>query len=301
MPVSAIQQSSSLIKALRELDAGLMDHTSWLKVLHRSMVSGSEPSPSDLLPDAHCHCRFGLWYYKSPHPELQEGPWFKKIGEFHETMHGYARQLLAKRNSGEPVSPEEYDRFMDMAIRFKLEVRSLQSDIINRVCEVDHLTGARNRNSMHFKLMEEHDRMSRNDQPCCLCMMDIDHFKQINDTYGHIAGDGVLQAAIHFLSKKMRRYDTIFRYGGEEFLFCLPNTESHEAFTIVDRLRIELAAMPIHIRGHGDIHITASFGLASMNPDEPVDDGILKSDHALLCAKTGGRNRVCLWDMTADE
>lgn len=301
MQVSAQQSSSSLMKVLRELDAGLMDHTSWLKVLHRSMVSGTAPSPTDLLPDAHSHCRFGQWYYGHPHPDLQEGPWFRNIGEFHENVHVFARKLLVKRNAGQPVTPDEYDQFMDMAIRFKLEVRGLQADIINRVCEVDHLTGARNRNSMHFKLMEEHDRMSRNDQPCCLCMMDLDHFKQINDTYGHLAGDSVLHSTVQFLSKKMRRYDTIFRFGGEEFLFCLPNTGAQEAFTIVDRLRAELASMPIKLKDHKEIFITASFGLASMNPDEAVDDAVQKADHALLSAKAAGRNKVCLWDMQAGE
>lgn len=297
MSRSALQSSSSLMKVLRELDAGLMDHTSWLKVLHRAMVSGSTPTPSDLLPDAHCRCHFGLWYYGKEHPELLDGPWFRNIGIFHENMHEQARRLLLKRNTGEPVTPDEYDQFMDMAIHFKLEVRGLQTDIINRVCEVDHLTGARNRNSMSFKLLEEHDRMSRNDQPCCLCMMDIDHFKQVNDTYGHVAGDSVLHAAVQFLGKKMRRYDTIFRFGGEEFLFSLPNTGMQEAFAIVDRLRVELAELPIGLKGHGDISVTASFGIASMNPDEPVDDAIQKADHALLCAKAGGRNRVCLWDI----
>jgi diguanylate cyclase (GGDEF)-like protein len=301
MTLSAQQSSSSLMKILRELDAGLMDHTSWLKVLHRSMVSGTAPAPADLKTDAHCHCRFGQWYFGHPHPDLQDGPWFKNIGEFHEGMHVQARKLLMKRNAGQPVAPDEYDQFMDLAIRFKLEVRSLQSDIINRVCEVDHLTGARNRNSMHFKLLEEHDRMLRNAQPCCLCMMDIDHFKQVNDTYGHLAGDSVLHAAVHFLSRKMRRYDTIFRFGGEEFLFCLPNTEAHGAFTIMDRLRTELAALPITLKDHGDIFITASFGLASMNPDEPVEDAVQKADHALLCAKAAGRDKVCLWDIQAGE
>jgi diguanylate cyclase (GGDEF)-like protein len=299
MPLTAQQSSSSLMKILRELDAGLKDHTSWLKVLHRAMVSGSAPLPSDLLPDAHTRCHFGQWYYGHPHTELQDGPWFKNIGEFHERMHVHARELLEKRNAGLPVTPDEYDRFMDEAIHFKLEVRSLQSDIINRVCEVDHLTGARNRNSMHFKLLEEHDRMLRNSQPCCLCMMDIDHFKRVNDTYGHVAGDSVLHAAVHFLSTKMRRYDTIFRFGGEEFLFCLPNTGAQEAYAIVDRLRAELAALPIKLKDHEDIFITASFGLANMHPDEPVEDAIQKADHALLCAKSGGRDQVCLWDIQA--
>jgi diguanylate cyclase (GGDEF)-like protein len=299
MSSSVQQSSSSLMKVLRELDAGLMNHTSWLKAVHRAMVSGSEPVPADLLSDAYRHCHFGQWYYSHDHPELRDGHWFSNIGMFHESMHVQARQLLMKRVSGQPVTPDEYDQFMDLAIHFKVEVRGLQSEIISRVCEVDHLTGARNRNSMHSKLLEEHDRMLRNSQPCCLCMMDIDHFKRVNDTYGHLAGDSVLHDTVQFLGMRLRRYDTIFRFGGEEFLLCLPNTGAQEAFAIVDRLRVELAVLPIEIKEHGNISVTASFGIAIMNPDEPVEDTIQEADHALLCAKTDGRNKVCLWDIQA--
>lgn len=297
MPPSAQQSASNLMNALRELDAGLMNHTSWLKVLHRALISGSTPTSSDLMPDAHCRCHFGLWYYGAAHPELQGGQWFKNIGVFHETMHDHARLLLIKRNSGQAVSPDEYDQFMDLAIRFKLEVRSLQAEIISKVCDVDHLTGARNRNSMHHKLREEHDRTLRNGHPCCLCMMDIDHFKQVNDKYGHLAGDSVLHTVVLFFSKKLRRYDSIFRFGGEEFLFCLPSTEAQEAFAIMERLRAELAALPIELKEHGSISVTASFGIAVMHPDESVEDSIEKADHALLCAKSAGRDKVCLWNV----
>lgn len=297
MAPTAQQSASTLMTALRELDAGIMNHTSWLKVLHRALISGCAPNVADLLDDAHQRCHFGRWYYGATHPELQGGPWFANIGAFHHTMHDHARLLLAKRNSGEAISPDDYDQFMELAIRFKLEVRSLQSEIINKVCEVDHLTGARNRNSMHYKLLEEHERMLRSGHPCCLCMMDIDHFKRVNDNYGHLAGDVVLHAVVQFFGKKLRRYDSIFRFGGEEFLFCLPNTGAQDAFAIVDRLRLELAALPIELKEHGDISVTASFGVAAMNPDEPVEDAIEKADHALLCAKAGGRNMACLWDL----
>lgn len=297
MPPTAQQSSSRLMNALRELDAGLMNHTSWLKVLHRALVSGCAPNASDLLPDSHCRCHFGLWYYGAPHPELEGGLWFGNIGTFHENMHELARSLLVKRNGGQLVSPDEYDQFMDLAIRFKLEVRALQSEIISKVCEVDHLTGARNRNSMHYKLLEEHDRMLRNGHPCCVCMMDIDHFKRVNDEYGHLAGDVVLHAVVQFFGKNLRRYDSIFRFGGEEFLFCLPNTEAHDAFAIMDRLRADLAVLPVELKEQGGISVTASFGIALMHPDEPVEDAIEKADHALLCAKSSGRNMVCLWEV----
>ncbi len=297
MSPSIQQRASSLMVILRELDSGLMNNTTWLKVLHRAMISGSAPNGADLLPDAHKRCHFGQWYYAQVNTELQDDQHFRHIGVLHEQMHELARALLEKKCNGQSVTADEYDGFMDQAIRFKLAVRGMQTDIINKVCEVDHLTGARNRNSMNYKLLEEHDRMLRNSHPVCVCMMDIDYFKQVNDEHGHIAGDSVLHAVVDFFGKKLRKYDSIFRYGGEEFLFCLPNTVAQEVVVIMDRLRLELSELPIKINSHGEVRITDSFGVAIMDRDEPVTDTVEKADHALLCAKAGGRNRVCLWNM----
>lgn len=288
---------STQLQALRDLDAAIMHHTIWLKVLHRTLISGESPDPLDLRPDAHRHCQFGCWFYGASHADLPEDPWLHNIGAFHQSMHDQARALLTHKSQGSPIAAGEYDAFMDMAIRFKLEVRALQTEIIDRVCEVDHLTGARNRNSMHHKLLEEHERMLRAGHPCCLCMMDIDHFKRINDEHGHVAGDMVLQATVRFFGERLRKYDSLFRYGGEEFLFCLPNIEPGDAHALMDRLRQELALFPVEIKGKEPIHTSASFGIAMMNVDEPVEDAIEKADHALLCAKAGGRNRVCLWNV----
>lgn len=282
---------------LRELDSGIMNHTSWLKVLHRALISGTGANEADLLADAHHRCHFGRWYYGGPHPELEGEPRFSRIGSLHEQTHALARMLLEKKGRGIAVSAEEYDQFMDQAIRFKLEVRSLQSEIINKVCEVDHLTGARNRNSMNYRLLEEHDRMVRTGHPCCICMMDIDYFKRVNDELGHLAGDDVLHATVEFFAGKLRKYDSIFRYGGEEFLFCLPNSMPNDVVIIMDRLRQELSDLTIVTTGGREVRITASFGVAVMERDEPIADSVEKADHALLCAKAGGRNQVCLWNV----
>lgn len=273
-----------------------MSHTSWLKDLHRAMICGGVPNPADLMTDAHCRCKFGQWYYHREYPELQDGAWFENIGSFHKIMHDSARLLLNRKNQGQTISADEYDAFMDLAIRFKLEVGGLQTSIISKVCVVDHLTGVWNRNSMLHKIQQEHERMIRSGAACCVCMMDLDHFKRVNDEYGHLAGDTVLREAINFFNGKLRKYDAIFRYGGEEFLFCLPHAELGDVMRTMERLCAELAQYPIVLKDKGVIHITASFGVAIMSPDETVEDTIEKADHALLCAKASGRNRVCLWD-----
>lgn len=297
MQTSLPANTAELLSALRELDAGIHKHTAWLKVLHRSLVCNSASNTEDMMEDAHCRCQFGLWYYGQPHPELRGDGSFELIGTLHHGVHESARMLLLKSRDGQKISPEEYNQFMDAALQFKFEVGKLQASIINQVCVVDHLTGVWNRSSMQHKLEEEHERMMRNDQACCVCMMDLDNFKQVNDAYGHPAGDLVLQAATQLLNNRLRKYDSVFRYGGEEFLLCLPSTTIEDAQALMERLRSELAALPIELKGKGTIHVSASFGLATMSPDENIASTIEHADHALLCAKANGRNLVCVWNM----
>jgi diguanylate cyclase (GGDEF)-like protein len=97
----------------------------------------------------------------------------------------------------------------------------------------------------------------------------------------------------------LRKYDSIYRYGGEEFLLCLPGSTLEDAQLLMERLRGELAALPLEVKDK-TIHVSASFGLAMMSPDENVGSTIEQADHALLCAKASGRNRVCVWSMGSE-
>jgi diguanylate cyclase (GGDEF)-like protein len=127
-------------------------------------------------------------------------------------------------------------------------------------------------------------------------MMDIDYFKRVNDNHGHIAGDKVLKTVIDFCTASLRKYDSIYRYGGEEFLFCLPDAEQDEARNIIERLCASLGKHPITLPGGESLFVTASFGMTGLLKDTSIEDSIQAADHALLCAKAQGRNRVCCWE-----
>jgi diguanylate cyclase len=148
---------------------------------------------------------------------------------------------------------------------------------------------------MHSKLNEEKERLTRTGHSCTICMMDIDHFKHINDNHGHMVGDKVLKTVIDFCRTGLRKYDTIYRYGGEEFLFCLPDVETNEARDIIERLCTNLGKYLIPLPNGKNLSVTASFGITSMQNDSSVEDTIQLADHALLCAKAQGRARVCCW------
>jgi diguanylate cyclase (GGDEF)-like protein len=122
--------------------------------------------------------------------------------------------------------------------------------------------------------------------------MDFDHFKRVNDELGHPAGDAVLRQGMHFAASVLRKYDAVYRYGGEEFLFCLPSTPIQDAIQVIERVRIGLEQLPIQLPNKQKIHVTASFGVAELTQDRPVEDTITIADQALFQAKANGRNRV---------
>jgi diguanylate cyclase (GGDEF)-like protein len=287
---------TELFSFLRELEHGLLDHTNWLKTLHRALICQLPPDAADLAEDAHCLCRFGQWYHGDAHAGLREYVDFVALESIHKTMHDEARKLLAGLSQNNAIDPAAYDRFMDRVIDFKFRVHTLQFTLINQFCSVDPLTGVCNRHGMIFKLRQEQERAQRSGQHYSVCMVDFDYFKQVNDQHGHMAGDEVLRHAVNFLSESLRPYDTVFRYGGEEFLVCLPNTSVFEAQIVLERVRKGLESLPIPLPANNKtIYVTASFGITGSTNVTSVEEIIARADQALFAAKNDGRNRVVVW------
>lgn len=279
------------------LDAGISNHEVWIGQLHQSLICENEhANPADLYPDAHCHCKFGQWLYSTETETLKQHASFDTVEQKHQQMHDLARHLLDKTQNSQRISEQEYCDFTAQAMAFKLEVRNLQYLLMSQVCVVDHLTGAWNRYAMYSKLNQEKERLERTGHPCSICMMDIDYFKRINDNHGHAVGDQVLREVINFCRTTLRKYDSIYRYGGEEFLFILPDAEQDETRTVIKRLCDSLREHSIPLPEGESLAITASFGIASMQKGISVDDTIRSVDHALLCAKAKGRDCVCDWE-----
>ena len=292
----------NVFQILQELDDGITSHTSWMKNVHRALVcDGDLVNPDDLLPDAHHRCEFGCWYDGVSQPELKTEPGFSRIGDLHHAMHQATTTVLRQKLDEGHVNVDNYDAYMNGAIEFKMEVRRLQFKLMKEVCAIDHLTGVWNRQTMFYKLAEEHERATRGGHSSIICMVDIDHFKHVNDTHGHGVGDVVLQVVSQMLSQSLRKYDAIFRYGGEEFLICLPTTTVDEGLGLLERLRLFIAANPVTVNKGIDIPVTASFGISAMESEKSVEETIEQADHALLCAKTSGRNRICAWGRLHQE
>ncbi len=157
---------------------------------------------------------------------------------------------------------------------------------------IDALTGVNNRRSLEVHLKEELDRHKRYDRSFSLIMFDIDHFKMVNDTYGHQCGDYILQSIATLISASIRGEDILARYGGEEFCCLLPETALASAKGIAERCRKKVANHSFKYQEQ-NISITISLGVSAMNADTTSPDILLKrADDALYAAKNSGRNRV---------
>jgi two-component system, cell cycle response regulator len=194
-----------------------------------------------------------------------------------------------------PFDPQE----LQVRLRTGMRIVKLQAEIIEarealRVQAThDALTGVWNRRAILEMLGTELVRSSRDDLPVAVAMADLDHFKRINDTYGHVAGDAVLREAVSRMRALLRPYDAMGRYGGEEFLVVLPGCTAQDAFRLAERLRIGISQEPMVIPG-GTIEVTGSLGVATNDMTAALDATALihVADTALYRAKAGGRNRV---------
>ena len=158
---------------------------------------------------------------------------------------------------------------------------------------LDHLTGLPNRAAYEVQLGEELMKRSRGGRSLSFIICDVDHFKQINDNYGHIAGDKVLQLIASTLKKNLRETDFIARYGGEEFVILLPGTQADAAAGVAEKLRASIEACPFNFRGER-VSITMSFGISEFRALESTEMVFERADKALYQAKKSGRNRAVI-------
>lgn len=178
-----------------------------------------------------------------------------------------------------------------------------REDIITVLSRTDVLTGIHNRRSINYLLEKECARTHRHGPPMCVVLIDLDHFKKINDSWGHPVGDRVLQKTATVLRNTIRECDEVGRYGGEEFMLLLPNTTIAGAERLVERCREGLENINIKSDGGATFSVSASFGLVCNEQclDLSAEVLIKAADDALYRAKAGGRNRVVSVAMAAKD
>lgn len=290
-----VHSTEELQSVLLQLDQAIYNHEQWSQALDRILICHALCDQRDVSPDAHRRCQFGQWYYQYAPATLRQLPAFISIEAEHARMHELAARLLTTSATGKPISPYDYDSFAHAMERLRLQIHTLKRELNEQLYNRDPLTGAQTRIGLLTELREQHELVKRAVQPCAVVIVDMDHFKAVNDTHGHAAGDKVLVETVSHLTQHLRPYDKVFRYGGEEFLICLPSTSSQRAIPVVERLREGIAHNTITLDGGASLRVTASFGVAELDAHLPVEGALDRADKALYQAKGAGRNRACLW------
>ena len=269
-----------LVRIQSQFDSGALDLSSWREVtehydrqLHRELDDMG--SRADTATDLS-----GLKSTVQEHLERLTAT----LDEYREA--GVAREERLR---------EEVRNLQDRVNAMEDESREVQKELQEerRRATTDTLTQLPNREALEERLQEEYKRWERYREPASLAMVDIDYFKTINDTYGHLAGDKVLQLLSKALRENLREPDYIARYGGEEFIVVLPATAAETAREVLDKLRERIRGLPFHFR-HEQVEVTLSGGVVGFmevnNPYVLVDI----ADRALYRAKEEGRNRIRL-------
>jgi diguanylate cyclase (GGDEF)-like protein len=205
-------------------------------------------------------------------------------------MNAGADDYIAK-----PFDPHE----LEVRIRAGQRILGLQEQLIESKKEVerqamyDALTGVLNHGAIIERLQAELDRAQRSGRDLSLIVADLDHFKSVNDNFGHLAGDQVLRDITQRMNEAVRKYDIVGRYGGEEFIVILPDCDKSVVLTVAERLRQSISAAPVEHDGQS-MNITCSLGAAWGGGSESItaNDLISRADAALYRAKEQGRDRV---------
>lgn len=198
-----------------------------------------------------------------------------------------------RMQGGERVLDIKVSPMLDVSDKFLGSIVAVK-DIteLTRLATTDTLTGTHNRRYFLERAHEELKRSGRHDRPLGFLMLDVDHFKRVNDSFGHVVGDRVLQTLVAGAQATLRQTDIFGRIGGEEFAALMPETHPEEALFAAERLRRALAERDT-MTPTGNVHVTVSIGLTHpKQPDETLEDLLERADRALYRAKQSGRNRV---------
>jgi diguanylate cyclase (GGDEF)-like protein len=286
-----------LQKALRQLERATLDHAVWRDHLLR-VISGRLPGdPNDLAPDAHRRCLFGRWYFEWALPELQALPSFAMIGAEHENQHRLAAQLLRSVAAGGRVGRDEVEEFEEASARLSFALYFVRREIECALNSRDTLTAAHSSGYMLRDLREWHALSRQPGRQCCIALMELDDVQQLNAMHGAATGTKALVTAVRIIAAHLRLSDKVFRYDTSKFLIRLSGTDLASGKTVIMRLREAVTRGLTTVGADGvAFNVTASFGIAMLDPEVDALESIDRADQALTLAKTAGRNRMIAWD-----
>lgn len=269
-------------------------HLIWLTELAKCVRDNSTDSFPELDDVA---CNFGKWLKEDAKKLISNNSKYKAIIKLHSNLHLFGKKIyqqIGKNNHHLMITYLEKCELISLSIGTELAL--IDNILINKRVTKDALTGALNRHSLKSIFESQYELAQATNNPFVLAMCDLDFFKNINDTYGHIAGDYILKLFVDTIKEHLRNSDIIIRYGGEEFIIMLPAINKEKAFSVLEKIRISFANKVLAYKDF-IINTTVSMGMMEINTNDYyqptfLDDYINIVDQKLYLAKKNGRNRI---------
>ena len=288
--------SSEIEDFVTEFDAAIEAHLDWNRRVLRCAVLRSSPGEDVLAPDADRRCRFGRWFVHARGAlDRLDAAAADRVHRTHREMHAAVRRLCAavlERGLGEAADLDAFEQTQSDLIA---ALAHLKTEVMAHSARHDALTGLPLRHGLEDEFGRRLGAAQRQAQDLVMVMIDIDHFKLVNDAHGHAVGDRALQHVAGLLQSHGRVGEPVFRYGGEEFLVLLQAAGRDEAGAATERLLQALRATPLRLVDGSLVVLRASAGLAVVGRHESMASAIERADHALYAAKASGRDRW-MWD-----
>ena len=269
-------------------------HLVWLTKLAK-LIKGGQKKNFVELDDT--MCEFGIWLHEDAKKIIHNNSKYKAINNLHQSLHLFAKKIFNQ------IARDEYHILITYLEKCELislsigtELALIDNILMNKRITKDSLTGALNREALRGVFESQYELSLATNRSFVLAMCDLDFFKNINDTYGHVAGDQLLKSFVKVVKQNIRASDIIVRYGGEEFTIILPAINKEKGKEVLEKIRQSFQESYIEFN-EKKVQTTISIGMIEIKPDSEykksfVDEYIMVADRELYMAKKGGRNRV---------
>lgn len=285
-------QTDTLIS---ELDAAVEAHMDWSRRILRCAVLHTTPGDDVLGPMAHTLCRFGKWFFSNrEHFDALDPQAAQRVDEVHRTMHEAIRSICARVMNGNTGQSADLDAFEFSQSELLSLLARFKTLIISQAVRHDPLTGLPLRYGLQHDFSLIQKDVQRNRNQLYLAMIDVDHFKRINDKHGHPVGDMVLHRLAEAMKRSLRGNEPLYRFGGEEFLWLMQCHSDTEAERSALRLLAAIRGISIPLPDGASLTLTITLGLARVVEDEELSSAIKRADAALYEGKNAGRDRYVI-------
>lgn len=274
------------------LDKAQQAHFEWNRRILRCAVLHTLPDKDVIDQDAHLVCDFGRFLiaheiaFTSINPECAE-----QLFAVHQTMHDAIRQIALPISQGQAGAPEDLCVFESSQATLIEHLQYFKTQAVYSYAQIDSLTEL----PLRQRLIKDFESQQRkcNGGNMALLFLDVDHFKSVNDVYGHNMGDEVLRSMAHHIHHHLNEQQTLYRYGGEEFVILVCDQGSPESVAeFAEQIRCLIHKTPIPLMNGENIHISATIGVAQAQGNEVLTSLIERADQAMYKGKRLGRNRV---------